>query len=447
MTESNVSIAEIAIQCPTTFQGTKGTLFGIAFTALIAAQAFFALVYGALGITGSTLFTGLFFLSCELCMLCLGNRRGVILAVPDLLFVVLVASIAGSLLMNGNTAPIKEWLLLLGSLTAYICGRLAKPADIELIRTAYIWVVAPILAIGTVVIAYALFSQWDDPHGKPIVLGFDAVATYFVLLMGFLIIAVASYPTTIRNSVIVSLLTFFPIVIFAASMVRLTLATIPITLLVVTIFKPKKQRLHAFILLISVTGAVAVGLLMRANTTAVLLTYAAEGSRPTDEKAEQKRVERRSVVATEYKMVAPSCELDVNSSNSIAIRRALLRDAFYLVPRSGILGFGFTGFMQLSCVRWHEVHNTFLQAIIELGWLGGAALIALVLVIALPLVKPAFRGESARLVLCWTTYTAIVSVAHGDLARSFMFFSVLGLAASLASLHSSMWSIGDDVHA
>ena len=66
----------------------------------------------------------------------------------------------------------------------------------------------------------------------------------------------------------------------------------------------------------------------------------------------------------------PSCRLAVNMRNSIAIRKALAKDAIYLIPMAGLLGLGLDNFMKLSCIKANEVHVSILQVAVEFGWLG-----------------------------------------------------------------------------
>ena len=78
----------------------------------------------------------------------------------------------------------------------------------------------------------------------------------------------------------------------------------------------------------------------------------------------------------------PSCYLTVNPRNSIAIRKVLVQDALFLIPRSGWIGTGLDSFMKFSCIKLTEVHNSILQAAVEFGWLGGSLLLAIIVVAA-----------------------------------------------------------------
>jgi hypothetical protein len=65
----------------------------------------------------------------------------------------------------------------------------------------------------------------------------------------------------------------------------------------------------------------------------------------------------------------PSCYLAVDLGNSIAIRKMILRDALGLIPSAGWVKGDLDSLMKLSCIKQTEVHNSIMQAAVELGWL------------------------------------------------------------------------------
>src|SRR5258706_125251 len=76
---------------------------------------------------------------------------------------------------------------------------------------------------------------------------------------------------------------------------------------------------------------------------------------------------------------APATCGTVESDNSIAIRRQLYSEAAGLLPAAGLFGIGLSRFMERSCFPDAEIHNSLLQAFVEVGWIGGAVLALLAL--------------------------------------------------------------------
>ena len=175
------------------------------------------------------------------------------------------------------------------------------------------------MALGTVATAAALWQQWNDQHGKPYVFGFDAAGTYFLGSLCFLIIAlVTSAGLTLRRTAVISSLIFLPTAIFAASLVRFTFIALAGTLCLATVLSEARQRKHVVIIAFVLLAAIAAGLLARYDQARLFADYAIERS-PGEIGPEK----------------PPSCYLTVNPRNSIAIRKALVQDALFLIPRSG----------------------------------------------------------------------------------------------------------------
>ena len=87
----------------------------------------------------------------------------------------------------------------------------------------------------------------------------------------------------------------------------------------------------------------------------------------------------------------------------------------------------------MTCVPNAEPHNSFLQATIEIGWLGGLALLALA-VVALGRLVPLVRTDSeARFVFGSLVFVVALDLAHGILSRDTLLFLFAGYAARLVS--------------
>ncbi len=399
---------------------------GVALAALLSADAIFVVVYGVLGLKGNSTFTGTFLLLSELAILAFSFWSDFRLRLADCLFISFVFCVAISATLNTNVAPMRDWGLLLLTLLAYISCRFTKVDQLDDIRRVFVWVAIPIVAIGTIGAAYTLTLQWNDPHGKPIVLGFDAWAIDFLGVLGLLMLAVVSKKLDVRKTLLISAFIFLPIAIFSASAVRFTFLAILVGLFVTALYSDNRQRVYIAILAAVSIAAITCGLLARPNLTAVLLQYAVE---ETKERTDVLRSTRETRPASE--LVSPSCLLDVNAFNSVAIRKGLLRDALFLAPKSGFFGFGLDGFTTLSCIPQTEVHVTILQTVVEFGWMGTLALLGLLGVTTVPLMRRAFANDVYRWLSCWITYEVVTGLAHGRINQEIPMFLMLGIAAAV----------------
>ena len=237
------------------------------------------------------------------------------------------------------------------SLAAYPACRFVTEIDLIKGRPSFLAVSSVIVVLGAIATAVAVFQQWDDQHGKPLVFGFDAAPANFLVSLGFLILAVVSAVSlTARGTALFSVFIFLPVAIFAASQVRFTFIALVISLLVAAGLSGIAQRKRIIIVTAVVLLAMASGLAARYAKTRLFTNFAFEQS---------------SGVITWKR--PPSCDLNVNLKNSIAIRKALTLDALFLMPDAGWVGTGLDSFMNFSCIKLHEVHNSFLQAVTEFG--------------------------------------------------------------------------------
>ena len=125
------------------------------------------------------------------------------------------------------------------------------------------------------------------------------------------------------------------------------------------------------------------------------------------------------------------CYLKVNLRNSIAIRKVLVQDALFLIPKAGWIGTGLDSFMKFSCIKMTEVHNSILQAAVEFGWLGGSLLLVMVIIAASSIMPLARHDDAARFMLCGFAFVVLLSLAHGRLSRDGVLFALLGCVVSL----------------
>ncbi|QHO78264.1 hypothetical protein ACH79_42455 [Bradyrhizobium sp. CCBAU 051011] len=406
-------------------------MYGVVLASLLSANAIFVLIYSAAGVTGNSILTGGFFVVCEVCLLSIAYRRDIEMSSADWFFAAFLVSIIGSLIINGDTAPTKNWVILAVSLASYVCCRFVRSEHLACLKTTYLWIASPIVAIGTVITAYFLILQWNDPHGKPLVFGFDA-ATNFLGAFGFLLIALVTTPLTPRRRVVLTALLFLPVAIFAAAMVRFYFVAIVVALLLAAVLSSGRQRVYIAIIIATVLAGSTVGLLARFDTAKVLMTYATQETEiSTIQKTVASTQQKHNQTEMVEKIVLPSCNLDLDLNNSVAIRKALLRDAFYIIPSAGLFGLGLDSFLTLSCIKGTEVHNTILQSAIEFGWLGALSLLMLIGVAGYRLLPLSKKDDGARFVFCSLAYVTIVSMAHGRVSHDLLLFALIGLGVGI----------------
>lgn len=404
-----------------------GLVSGVTLALLLSANAVFVLLYGFLGLQGSSIFTGSFLFSSEIAILLLSFRPCLLLT-ADYAFGAFLFCIALSFVKNGNTAATKEWQLLTASLFAYPACRLLYVG--KAVTKGITWVSMLVVFAGTIVTMPALVSQWNDLHGKPYVLGHDATATHFLGALGFLLLALTTIQLSMRRTAFLSALLFLPISIFAASMVRFTFAAIIGSLCLVGILSSPSQRRYIAIITCTVLAGIIVGNVARSETSKVLLAYAVEAT-------------QTSAPQTNAPEIPPSisggspCGF-TNEFNSVAIRTTLLRDSLRLMTNSGPFGFGLDSFMSLSCIKGMQVHNSILQAVVEFGWLGSVSLLSLIGLCSVPLIRLARNDESARFVLCSLAYITAMSLAHGRSSRDLVLFAMLGMAVGINEQQAKM---------
>jgi hypothetical protein len=395
--------------------GLRQAIFGVTFAILVAPNSVLVLCFGLAGVSGNSLVTGAILTIATVAVGLQSFRRDIVLLHADYLFFALLLCIMSSFALNGWTSNAKECQLLVLSLAAYPACRFISRADIMSGRSSFIWATGMIVLLGTVATAVTLWQQWDDQHGKPYVFGFDAAGTYFLGSLCFLVIAlVTSGGLTMRRTALISALIFLPTAVFAASLVRFTFLALAGTLCLAIILSEAKQRKYIVAVAVVILVAIAAGLLARYDKASLYAEYVLE--QPSGDVGLEK---------------PPSCYLKVNPRNSIAIRKVLVQDAVFLIPRSEWLGTGLDSFMKLSCIKLTEVHNSFLQATVEFGWLAGSLLVILIVVAGCSIFSLARYDEAARFMLCSLAFVVLLSLAHGRISRDGVLFALLGCAVGL----------------
>jgi O-antigen ligase len=124
-------------------------------------------------------------------------------------------------------------------------------------------------------------------------------------------------------------------------------------------------------------------------------------------------------------------------NNSIAIRRALLGDALYFLPKAGLFGFGLDSFSEMSCLHGYQIHNSFLQAFVEFGWGAGVALIILVVIPFWIFLRRRSVEPDMHFLLSCLAFATLLSMIYGQVSRDLALFLFLGSFANLTAPRKS----------
>lgn len=357
-------------------------------------------------------------------------RKGASIVLIDAVFAVLATAIAISIAKNGRTADPREYALLILTLAAYPAARFVCGQDFVAGRTAFIAAQGALAVVGTVVSGWALIGQWDSDHGKPVIFGFDGAAIFFLQALSFVLFAIVALdekPRTSRRLAIGALLVL-PIAVFSASLVRFTFVALVVSLIAAAWFGGGRRRVGALAVVGVVIFGIGIGLLARSTHAVAQYAQYAMGEASTD----QTRVATSAAPALRDATDMPSCSMKVNANNSIAIRKALLADAMAMLPGAGLFGHGLDSFMQRSCVRDTEVHNSVLQGAIEFGWLGGVAMATLIALALAMLAATANHDPASRFLFCCLLFVSLLSMAHGRASREAALFAFIGCAVGVS---------------
>ncbi|MBR0787774.1 O-antigen ligase family protein [Bradyrhizobium manausense] len=463
------------------------SVVGLFLAVLFSVNTVFIVVYHLAGVTGSSAFSAALFFVCETTILVLTFRY--VKVIPaDWLFCVFLLAIAVSLARNGITAGSKETAILFVAIAAYPTCRFISAGAIGQTKRAFGLTSAFIALFGACATACALYQQWPVPAGKPDVFGNDAAGTHYLMALGFFVSFVATQKLTQRQAAIISAVLFVSCTIFAAALVRFTFLVLVASMLIAWLLSVGKSRQHIATFIGVIVVAVVCGTLVRFDKIPILISFLTEtnaqrnastslpppvaatpqavlppkvsdGSLPaispsqaipsssaippspaTNSEPAASGLPSASVppaASRSHDIWPPSCGLEVNIRNSFAERKALWQDSAYLIPRSGLFGFGLDAFMELSCMKGFPPHNSIFQAFIEFGWIGGTALSGMIIFILFRLFRVARINEDARFVFCMLSFATLISLAHGRLSRDWVLFGMLGLGSAMVELMGS----------
>jgi hypothetical protein len=422
----------------------KNTLLGASLAMAAMASAEFILIFGAIGSTGNKYITGALFSGTLLAVLLLGLRGLPKWTIGDAIFATILIGIVASFATNPWLTDIREFLLLLITLSAYLACRSISVEQLPTIRATFKWIAGCIVFLGTILTGRALVEQWNNPHGHPFVFGFDSAATNFSYCLGFMVLAFVSDHLTKRQTLVLCASLVLPAAVFGASLVRFGPAAI-VGALLIDIFLIRDQRQRKYIAAVAATVLISTGLgyAVRYQTSIIHLVdvpsieddqqnLTVTKALPIPVKGLSLASRNSSDSSGSSNQMTPSCSLKINTNNnSVAIRKALLGDALYLAPRAGPLGLGLDSFLAYSCIGSHEVHNSLLQAFVEFGWIAGSSIIALIAYVGFFAFQSARRDPDVRFFLCSLAYLAALSLAYGRASREMTLFAIIGVSVGV----------------
>jgi len=382
----------------------------VAFPVQVSAGALMILLAWATGLPSNPVLTAALLAGTPIIMIASGRFADFRFAPADALFGLFLCAAMISIAINGMP-PSRDGALFALSLLTYPAGRLA-PVGTPL--RAFLIATAAIVGIGTAVVGWTLVEQWNDPHGRPVVLGLVHTQTVFLTSLGFLLFAIICLDD-IRRPFTAAVATAPALIIFAASQVRFTFLAIAGALSVGWLVTRRRQPVLTVLGI--VIGCLVVGLAVRPHTSGVFLHYIIS-----------------SADAAERLRDPPAGECG-EYDNSVAIRKTLLRHAAQMVPSAGLFGHGISSSEQASCFKTYP-HNTPLQALVELGWVGGVLLVLLVGAALHRLWPIARKMPEAAFVLCCLSYAVMLDMAHGQLSNEGLLFFFTGYAVRLGERHA-----------
>ena len=404
----------------------------LAFAFAISGSSVFVLIYGSLGLNGYGAFTAAYLSLTLILMMVFGSFGDFRLSALDVPLLVLIACAGVSFAKNPVHADLRELILMALTASAYFAGRSLSKEDLSVLRTTSFLVMAVIVCVGTIVtFPYLVSESLRGALGRPFVLGFDSATTAFSLSLGIFVVALLSSENRspwIRNASIAVIA--ISTAVFAASMVRFSLLAI-MACTALSLLSKRRRRFALSVLGILVVSTV-LGLIVRSNNANLYLRYTLEETRGDDKFSSAGILPPSHAASRNPKATTPSCE-NVNTRNSIAIRKQLMTDALDLIPRAGLFGFGFMSFGKLGCFEGMSPHNDVAQVLVEFGWIGGITFCLLIILIPLFLVKPARSDDDMLFLFLLSALMIMLSMVYGQLGRDLPLFLVLGLAVSALS--------------
>lgn len=419
----------------------------LAFALALSGSAVFVLIYGSLGLNGFGAFTASYLGLTVLMMMVFGSFRDFRFSALDVPFLVLIVCAGVSFANNPVHADLREFVLLMLAASAYFAGRFLAKADLSALRATSFWTSAAVVCAGAVLtVPYLISDSLRGALGRPFVLGFDSATTAFSTSLGICVIVLLSSENNWRawTRYVAVAMIGISTAVFAASMVRFSLLAIMACAALCALVSKRRRRFATGLLglLVASTG---LGLIARSTNADLYLRYTIEG---TARETSSSSISSAGILPPSHaasrnpEATTTSCE-QVNTRNSVAIRKQLMSDAFDLIRQARFFGFGFMSFGNLGCFQGMSPHNDLAQTIIELGWIAGIAFSLLIIWVPLSLAKSARSDDEMLFPFLLNAFMIMLSMIYGQIGRDLPLFLILGLGVSVLSRNHSPAAAGE----
>jgi hypothetical protein len=409
---------------------------GAAFAAALMMPFMLVLTSGLAGSAGNSVASGIAIVASIALLAAVTHRQPLTIDQVDIAFGAIVLAAVVSSVTAALPPSRNEAIALALTLAGYAAARRLTFEDMPFLRSAVMWAAAGITAIGTPLTAYALWDQWNEPHGRPIVLGLPSAASMLTIVLGFLVIAAATGRFTPWRAVGWCMVLALAVAIAAASMVRFPLvAVLGAVVIAAFLAGSRSERYGAIAIALTIVVAIGCGLAARQKFTALYMRqFAVVAERSAAQVRAEAKPSRMPAAPDLGSRDRVKCGVDLD--NSLEIRKSLLAMALQMIPQAGPFGLGLDAFQQNTCLGMSP-HNTILQTAIELGWVGGGMLVALVAAMMWRLLAMARTDRAVAFLLCSLAYVCVLSLAHGRLSRQGDLFLILGASAGVVTSLSS----------
>jgi hypothetical protein len=429
---------------------------GFLLVAAVLTSAALIFIFGAFGVSGNSSVTGSYLLVTIASAFLLGRRKGDRFKTTsmDAVFAIFAAAATVASLAHFDKGDFKEYILLtINSIFAYTAGRFVSNSVLSSIRLRLLQISTPLVTAACIATAPNLVGEI---YARPFVFGFFHAATVFCVAFGYMVIAYIYSEVEWRSKIS---LFFFALIasataVFVASTVRFVLIAIAITALLsfaCSIYRSVSIWRRVALVLVAMTFGVAIGTVSRyAFVVKISDQLSNTGAFSGSVKPGQNvvKVERHDPLQTNahpesnatpggsdrQTSYPPSCNKTFDLNNSIAVRLALLDDAFFFLPKAGFFGFGLDSFAKMSCFEGYQIHNSVLQAVVEFGWIAG---IALIILVTIPFKQFLFRPQrfdvNLLFLLSCIAFTTLLSLTYGQISRELPLFLFLGSFAKARS--------------
>jgi hypothetical protein len=427
------------------------------------------LLFGGMGLSGNSVVTALALSVPVVALIAIGflDWRSFHLSILDVIVLFFLASVLISSIRHLSLVEIREvGLFVICCILSYAAGRMTNLSKLTA-APGYTLAISGLVAVAACIATVPeLYRVWNIAEKRPMVFGFEHSANLFAMTLGPLVFGFACSRVRWNSvpSALVLVLICLATAVFVASLVRYAFVAILVSaglMLVVCIgTKDRAKMFRTTLATLAIVLGISLGLSARSSS---VYGFAKAALQEYDETASKgHKVEIVAVpelivpsasafgpralagnLAATQDQLPPSCKTEVSPENSVLIRRSLYKDAFYLVPNTGFFGIGLDNFKRTTCIKGHQVHNIYLQAIIEAGWVGGAALLSLTVFSFLflsKLIRSPSPSECSTFMFLLANFgfAALLGIAHGTISRELCYF----LCAGAISAAVSRWPSG-----